>query len=777
MSTPPERSFRVDQALRPLRLGFLVDVNSRRSVSWAIAANTCRWGGIFNFLIPAFRRRPRDWPDGLSGPEIVRGYLAAFEPDYVITDDAAFADRVGLEPHMLVSPTELNRFTDRGDIGYGVPTLGLLEWMYEHELRFVPRVPFRVINVERQSSRGLFAEALFGAFSHDDKGEIVSSVYRQLREFVGVTGTGDSLTDYLTPGSISPIGITAVGCGDDREHDRGVRLLFVMDPRFPGDVVDFWNLRAFGLRPIPIPADDVDAAIDAHLTRAQAENEFERLAYGRVFRVLKSRNVLGATAEQVARSAGTEGPLTSVPLLPLWDSTVLRDLGVRRRRLTTSATTRYAASSDRSVEFDLLKPDYRTPYAATSPRFANVVSLQHQDWTSDAASVIPPDSGRLSELFGVLHGTVITSTSEGLVVLDQWGGRQYWRVPDSLAVFRRWIQRRGVQGLELSEPGVIAREISVQLQTIQRTAWIVHPSLLKLINSSTRADEDSHRSIGRHQMLQTLGKLRASPMLRGQSATAVDHLRALLNLGVFAVGTTLKCFSCGYTNWFDIQSLNVEVTCQRCGKSIRFPAESPPTDRHWSYRPTGPFAAPDYARGAYAVLMAIRFFEDWFHRGITWLPSAKGSMSRTKEFEVDFAVWGQEQRFGGGSRLVFGECKTFGPFQDKDLARARDLLRMFPESVMTFATLRTTLNQTERKKIRALARVRRRGGAGAERSRIIVLTANELLDFSAAGVSFAWKEAGGEFLGIADTYEQAAFDLGALSQATLDLYVGLSGPD
>src|SRR2546425_9356820 len=82
------RLVRVTRRLRPLRIGFLIRPGDRDALLRSIELNTCLWGGMFNPVIPVFRRAPRGWSGSLrprSAADIVNGYLEAFDPDILVS--------------------------------------------------------------------------------------------------------------------------------------------------------------------------------------------------------------------------------------------------------------------------------------------------------------------------------------------------------------------------------------------------------------------------------------------------------------------------------------------------------------------------------------------------------------------------------------------------------------------------------------------------------------------------------------------------------------------
>jgi len=74
--------------LRPVKLAFLIEPNNKTSLLKAIEINTFLWGGMFNPIIPAFKRIPKVWKkdqfENLNIKKIINGYLDAFDPDFIV---------------------------------------------------------------------------------------------------------------------------------------------------------------------------------------------------------------------------------------------------------------------------------------------------------------------------------------------------------------------------------------------------------------------------------------------------------------------------------------------------------------------------------------------------------------------------------------------------------------------------------------------------------------------------------------------------------------------
>jgi hypothetical protein len=85
----------------------------------------------------------------------------------------------------------------------------------------------------------------------------------------------------------------------------------------------------------------------------------------------------------------------------------------------------------------------------------------------------------------------------------------------------------------------------------------------------------------------------------------------------------------------------------------------------WLYRVIGPFATPNFARGGYAVALALRVLGRGLSTSdvrMTWSTGLELMFGPKKKVEIDFAAWYQRDALlglGGWPILVIGEAKSF----------------------------------------------------------------------------------------------------------------------
>ena len=155
----------------------------------------------------------------------------------------------------------------------------------------------------------------------------------------------------------------------------------------------------------------------------------------------------------------------------------------------------------------------------------------------------------------------------------------------------------------------------------------------------------------------------------------------------------------------------------------------------------GPFAVENYAHGAYAVILTLRFLISMDHPdGVSWTPCFELRKGDTT-LEADFGAFVRPDRWmrTAETTLLLGECKSGDRcFDAKDYARARELLKAFPTAAMVFATTRSELTADEKEQLRAIANENRNAAYLSQPwSAVVVLTRWELS--SNWGAPMCWK--------------------------------------
>ncbi|MDP6542553.1 MAG: hypothetical protein QGH60_01095 [Phycisphaerae bacterium] len=161
-------SISIDQKCRPVRLGFLVRPGNKTDLRRAIEINTILWGGIYNPLIPLYKRTSAVWEDELLGMPtargVLKGYIATFEPDFLVKpDDAEIPEDVFCDER-VVAPSDVLSLPSgekHHSICIGVDMRDVYDEAYEKVFRFVQRHPTKAIIPDVKGRLGLLASGLW----------------------------------------------------------------------------------------------------------------------------------------------------------------------------------------------------------------------------------------------------------------------------------------------------------------------------------------------------------------------------------------------------------------------------------------------------------------------------------------------------------------------------------------------------------------------------------------------------------------------------------------
>ncbi len=760
-------SIRIDRRARPLRLGFLVDAESPDSVRSGIEVATAIWGGGYCPLIPVFKTVPTEWMK-LRAPErhppaslIADGYVQLFQPDYLVETLAGLAANLTFPSERTLSLAQL---FDPNGVRHGVSAADIYRAVYTKEFRFVQRneQPFVWPRLNEPGFE-LLSAAWFGAFSGDALGAKLEATY--LRELSAQRVGVAAVTAYEPRGG-TPL---RVGQSELDVYPRSVAprlaLLFLEHAR-PSDILDYWNLRALGWRVVPVPLAWLSSA------EANIRSVMEQSAGGGQPSAVDATLLVPTQSldEAVFREAVKpfQSPQVHSAWYPrLWDEWGRGADHIGRPEIRAGELRGDVELRDRYKMFELVVPDLLRhvdpPFGGQHPpSWATVVNLRSYSST-ESGTAFPSTLRKLSSLLRTMEPVWLSD--EGIVVeTSLHRSSELWEFPRGRDVFWMWANEAGFEYVE-SAPGRLLGQMVKRLGGLGGATLIRRAELLDALNQmahqaliAPETEDEPARSKARsgtisyeqlRNLLRPLHAVEIPPgtppdqrpaFTRHQEAGIESHIASLVARDVLRVGLRVQCPFCSQWTWYGLDGLGPEIECERCLQTHPFPTGRP-TDAEWHYRPVGPFAVENYAHGAYAVILALRFLVYMDHPdGLSWSPCFE-LRKGTTTLEADFGAFVRPDRWTrtAETTLLLGECKSGDRYFDaKDYARARQLLKVFPTAVLVFATTRSELTPDEKEQLRSIASDGRNAAyLGQPWSPVVVLTRWEL--GSTWGAPICWK--------------------------------------
>lgn len=295
----------------------------------------------------------------------------------------------------------------------------------------------------------------------------------------------------------------------------------------------------------------------------------------------------------------------------------------------------------------------------------------------------------------------------------------HFYIPKAKEFFNIYFSKYG-NSLKETSNGRLAYEVLRNIGGITGTDFLQNKSSLKILELVEDGKTVSYS--------QLIGEIKKS--LRINNNKKVEfYLKKLLNNKIIEFGSIIQCEVCYQRTFYLPTEIKEVMTCSVCRNNFGLPMHKP-NEIKWSYRGIGPFSKNNKVGGIMAVFLTLKLFSEEFS-------DTSGNMSALIGFElfknstkkeVDLAVMLQEKRKDSiPPDLIFCECKTLKDFTSKDADRMIELGNEFPNSILTFATLKEELLIEEKAEILKVVTHFRTGIGKRPTNPVLILTSKELL--------------------------------------------------
>jgi hypothetical protein len=572
-----------------------------------------------------------------------------------------------------------------GKIGIGSPEM--LDYLLHEEFRFVRSDKVRLSIPKLGRVGGLFLASVFGDYPKAIHSRIVAD--QHFAKFIAQPECLlESYLDLMHENEQFPRRLT----GFYLDSPRKSSFVLLVDATKPNDLIDYWNLRAAGYIVLPIATQVMgQPEILAHVAKFVDKNAYAEPMrnYMQAVGFMGARSIAHARVAEFLRTlelppsdvAGRPRYALALTYPRLWDEWA-RDMADEGPQLPFGASQEAPVQNEMlEVEVNSVKPKFLPEDVMYGgQRYANEVEVRVYKSTDPIAEVIPEGPRSLTQAFG---SSALFSewrlSKNGAVFFGAWS-RDQVRIkgPNAEALMLSWLEHHGWKA-ELSPSGRIAKQMLKQLNGVGGLHILCRQRLIELLHDVNKTG----------WMADATFRGRIHELLRRENLrwSAEEYIQELASAGIIRLGIETQCLTCMRRNWYALDQLKYRVGCSHC--LAEFPLPAGDVDKlSWSYKTQGPFALPDQAAGAYAVLLTLQFLQGDWGNGTSPLLSYSAQRG-DKKMEADLTLLFRENRYSRADRIsvIHAECKSFHSFESKDVQRMRALGSHFPGAYLVFSKL------------------------------------------------------------------------------------------
>lgn len=753
--------------LRPLRVGFLVNPTDKSSVSKAIHLNSLLWGGMFNPLIPCFKKLPTNWQEYKSkhttAANVISGYIEGFDPDYLVNITDIDKSSINFVKERIVTYEDvISDFSDDMTPSLGAGIFEVISQFKHDELRFVRRSPLRLIRPKLSNHHNLFLASIFGSL-----GDFDSAFYDDYLMGIEAESAPINVKNYPKYISAKYLFPRRIGAFYVEQRVSGP-VLFYLDASKILDVIDYWNMRAAGWQVYPVAKQseyepELLEFCKATILEAYKPLRFNKQIFHRAT-IIKSRNTTEKevndfyTSLNITLPEPNDGGVISFQRWypRLWDDWA-------RQNTDEEVTPAYSSEKEIELQKGQTELRFKTPnpefelfgFSSEHPRFAVEIDSRVYGSKELLAEVIPLGGEQVSRAVGKYYLREWRISRAGPVYLADYPNWTIdYEIPLAEPIMIAWFKERGWK-IDISSSGKVAKQMIRHLGGSWGIAQLKQEKLIKLLQElSNNGFINENRFRGRISEITNADD---------RLITTDEYIKRLLESEIFQLGVETKCPVCTQKSWYSLKEIDSNIRCSSCLSEYKIQTLNL-SDKKWAYKSFGTFGLPKQAYGAFGVLLTLNLLVNNRQRSTVLLSFTAQKNHKFIEADLCLII---EKEFRGNAKqeVLFCECKTYNKFEKKDVERMYALSEEFPGAVLVFSTFRTELTTAEKKMLRPLVNKGRKYWKSEETyNPVLIITGNEI--FSDRGIPECWKGKDGKAGEIAENrfHPHSISDIADLTQ-------------
>ena len=727
----------VNQKSSPIKFCFLIKPNSKNKFERAINVAFSLWGGIYSPILPLYKNMPssyrKEYDISLNTKEYYKNSINNYDPDIVLYDSELDLEYINelINQRVAIKIDDFQKELNKGENRYGINFYQIISNILKSDFKFVRNDDLSLF-LPKTNKSGLFVKSFFGTVLE----EIANNLDNNLKEKTFYSSPDLSLencSEFYPNNNITFLEINSfkINSRPERHWYRGVAIYFLDETR-TNDICNFWNLRALGWNIIPFPIGSFENVYFNNLLERFITHEIEN-SNGVTFltylvskeTTIEQKTVIDRKFAALKEKIGKKFTIAFQGWFPrFWEErSVLEADKTLCEKFHIKYKYNHFDTKDNYVKFKIEEFPIKLNFFYNSLASHKVeLSFTYFDEFANNAGLIygidTIDWIRLTHSYG-RDKWRLSKTGLNYYVRDL-DDEVHFFIPKSADFFKVYFSKRN-NSLQETANGQLANQVLKNIGGIRGSYFLKNKSSLNILELFEDGKIISHPHL--------LGEIKRNLKIN-KNPEAEFYLKTLIENKIIEFGAKIQCSICNQRTFYLLNELNENLTCSVCRNNFDIPLHIP-KEIEWSYRGIGPFSKNNKVSGLMTVFLTLKLFNEEFAETSGNMSSLIGFELKNKDFgqkEIDLAVLLQERHEESiPPDLFLCECKTFKDFTSGDIERMIALGDEFPNSILTFSTLKEELNINEKNEIIKVVNHFRKGYGNRPQNPVLILTSSELM--------------------------------------------------
>ena len=728
-------SLKINEKLRPIRLAFLISCREPGSVLDAVKHSTCLWGGMFNPIVPIWKKFPTK-----KEKDRVIGLLKDFDPDFIVNLST------------LTIPNEINHIYKKRIIHrnnfvekinnewlfykIGLSIISILRYSIHPDIkRFKDSSKVIISNIQKGCKVEKYWSFIFGNFPDEN----YYNEYKDSLNANEINCSFDVIRDIDLFEVIYPILFTAFNLIIGKDSDGfSSNIIYLGNSLNLRDLVEFWNIRASGKNIIFVPINNYEL-FEKNIIKMIRTNEHFSNSIRNNIDLQKGPSISNDEFNQISNYVNrlTKNPISTQNWLPDWGreiNHVVKDIN--------PCSLEDTSSKEVSI-FDGFK---LTPIKLLSPSFFSIIGTQlYKDFSwaieiqlgdiTDSDFFFTAPNDKLLERYIQRNMYMDFSkmsriSNNGVVLFSSHIKGDVQIFPQKVFdLFKELFKENGFS-IKLSSPGNYAKQIinsmgglnGCRVFKIRGVREVLHQlsNLSKDVKKNENINKISRFGLTYGEIKSIIGSRNKDKfggpnwdsksykdliIYRGQQKSLNPEITLdyLINKNILRTGLRLTCRNCTKEEWYDISEFSDKFKCKYCFEEQNIGVLD---KKEWFHKANGLFMIPDSGMGSLAMILTLWRLKHASHlEYFKYISSFNINNSENSiKGEVDFACI-IVKPFENTYDLIIGEAKNYTDFSNSDFKKLTSISRKFSHKpYLCFCTLKDEFSSIERKEIKKLIR-------------------------------------------------------------------------